>query len=300
MKKLYLIIGWSLAGLLCLVGLAAGVVYFWSSARLNRRHVVAVTPALVSSDAGAVERGHHIATTRGCLKCHGEDLAGGKVVDNPMIGKIFGPNLTRGSGGLPVGFANEGWVRAIRHGVGHDGRPLVIMPSVEYSQLSETDFGALLAFLIAAPNVDRDSVPVRLGPVGRMLIATGKLPLAAEVIDHTKVRASEVAPGVTVEYGRYLAANCIGCHGSNLSGGKIHGAPPDWPPSSNLTPIADGPLAHWTEEDFIAALRSRRRPNGTELNTVMPSAFGHMTDDELRALWIFLRSLPPSATGSSS
>ena len=297
MKKPYRIIGWSLAGLLGVAALAAGVVYFWSSVRLNRRHVIAVTPAPVSADAGAVARGHHIATTRGCLKCHGEDLAGGKVVDNPLIGKIFGPNLTRGQGGLPPGFANEDWVRAIRHGVRPNGTPLVIMPSAEFSQLSEADFGALLAFLTAAPSVDRDSVPVQLGPMGRMLVATGKLPLAAEVIDHANVRASNVAPGVTVEYGRYLAANCIGCHGSNLSGGKIHGAPPDWPPSSNLTPMAGGPLAHWTEADFIAALRSRRRPNGTELNVVMPSAFGHMTDDELRALWIFLRSLPPSATG---
>lgn len=297
MKKLFRILGWSLAGLLVVVGFVAGVIYFRSSARLNQRHVIAVSAAIVSSDPGAIERGHHIAITRGCLKCHGADLAGGNVVDNPMIGTISGPNLTRGQGGLPPDFASEDWVRAIRHGVRPDGTPLIIMPSAEFSQLSEADFGALLAYLMAAPKVDRESVPIRLGPMGRMLIATGKLPLAAEVIDHSNVRASNITPGVTVDYGRYLAANCIGCHGSNLSGGKIHGAPPDWPPSSNLTTIAGGPLAHWTEADFIAALRTRRRPNGTELNVVMPSAFGQMTDDELRALWTFLRTLPPSATG---
>ena len=297
MKKSFRILGWLLAGLVVAVGLSIGAVYLGSSAKLNLHYVVAVSPAPVRTDPGAIEWGRHIATTRGCLHCHGEDLAGGKVVDNALIGKIFGPNLTRGRGGLPPGFSNEDWVRAIRHGIRPDGRPLVIMPAAEFTHLSEADFGALVAFLTSAPAVDRESVPVQLGPLGRILLVTKKLPLAADLIDHANARANDVVPGVTAEYGRYLAANCMGCHGPNLSGGKIQGAPPEWPPSSNLTPAAGGPLAHWTEADFIATLRTHRRPNGTELNAAMPAAFGQMTDEELQAIWRYLRTLPPAPTG---
>jgi mono/diheme cytochrome c family protein len=49
----------------------------------------------------------------------------------------------------------------------------------------------------------------------------------------TPVRAVE--RGVTVEYGRYLAAGCVGCHGAGYSGGKIPGTPPDFLPTANLT-----------------------------------------------------------------
>jgi mono/diheme cytochrome c family protein len=100
-----------------------------------------------------------------------------------------------------------------------------------------------------------------------------------------------------VEYGRYVANGCIGCHGSNFSGGKIPVGPPDWPPASNLTPQADGRLTKWTEADFIQTLRTARRPDGTELNPVMPRLFGQMDDVELKAIWAFLQTLPAAATG---
>lgn len=106
-----------------------------------------------------------------------------------------------------------------------------------------------------------------------------------------------VTPGVTVAYGRYLAAGCTGCHGPNLSGGKIAIGPPDWPPAANLTPHASGRLRNWSEADLLHAMRQARRPDGSALNPVMPAVFGNMTDVELRALWQYLRTLPPAATG---
>ncbi len=297
MKLFFRILTRSVVVLVALVGLIVAGVYWGSESKLHRRFEVRVVPAAVATDAAAIGRGRHIAITRGCLHCHGENLEGGTVVDNPMIGKIFGPNLTRGLGGLPEGFGIEDWVRAIRHGIGPDGRPLVIMPAAEFTHLSDGDFASLLAFLLAAPKVDRTTVPVRLGPVGRLLVLTGKLPLAADLIDHAAVRPDNVIPGITVEYGGYLAANCMGCHGPNLSGGKIHGAPPEWPPASNLTTIFDGPLVHWSEDDFVATLRTHRRPNGVNLNEAMPRTFGQLTDEELKALWAYLRTVPPANGG---
>lgn len=297
MKKLLRILVWSIVCLLAIGSVALTAIYVVSAFRLDRRYLVTVAPAPVSTDAGAIERGRHIALTRGCLHCHGDDLGGATVLDNALIGKLSGPNLTRGRGGLPPEFMNQDWVRAIRHGVRPDGRPLVLMPSAEFATLSKNDFADLLAFLGAAPRVDRATVPIRLGPLGRILLITNKFPLAADLIDHGRVQANEEPRAVTAAYGRYLAVACIGCHGPNFSGGKIAAGPPDWPPAANLTTIADGPLAHWTEADFIATLRTGRTPNGQELNPAMPRTFGHLTDEELQAIWKYLRTLPPAITG---
>jgi cytochrome c553 len=189
-------------------------------------------------------------------------------------------------------------VRAIRHGVGPDGRGLFIMPSEEYQHLSDADLGALVAFLKTLPAVDRERVPTSLGPVSRVLLATGKTKLAAEVIDHANMHPPVVTPGATVEYGRYIAASCVGCHGPNFSGGKIEIGPPSWPHAANLTQHESGRLAKWTEADFVSTLRTAKRPDGTELSGVMPRAFGQMTDVELKALWLFFKSLPAVPTGA--
>jgi mono/diheme cytochrome c family protein len=137
-----------------------------------------------------------------------------------------------------------------------------------------------------------------LGPVSRVLLAVGKIKLAAEVIDHGKVQPVAMVPGVTVEYGRYLAAGCVGCHGPNYAGGKIEVGPPSWPEAANLTPHADGRLARWSEADFVNVLRTAKRPDGTELNPVMPRTFGQMDDVELKALYAFFKAIPPVAKGA--
>ena len=124
------------------------------------------------------------------------------------------------------------------------------------------------------------------------------LALAADEIDHKTLAPSDVVPGVTVAYGHYLAASCTGCHGATLAGGRIDIGPPDWPPAANLTPHASGRLAKWSEADFMKTLRTSRRPDGSELNPVMPRVFANLTDVETRALWAYLQTLPPLATGS--
>ena len=166
---------------------------------------------------------------------------------------------------------------------------------MNFARFTDDDMGDLISYLKSVPPVDRDSVPISVGPVARALLLAGKIQLSADLIDHTRVRPDVVKPGVTVAYGRYLAAGCTGCHGPNLSGGKIDIGPPDWPQARNLTPVGD--LAKWTEADFLKALRTQIRPDGTRLSEVMPTAFGQMNDTELKALWAYLQTLPPAATG---
>jgi len=296
MRRLFKVLGYSAAGLVVLLVLAVSGIYWRSSALLHRTFTIAAAPVRVPSDPAAVERGRHIALTRGCVDCHGADFGGAKVIDDPAMGRAYGPNLTRGRGGRGAEMTDTDWVRAIRHGVARDAHPLFLMPSAEYSHFTDDDLGAVVAYAKSVPPVDRDSVPLSVGPVARALMVAGKVQLAADLIDHAGFKPEVVSPGVTVAYGRYLAIGCTGCHGSNFSGGKIDVGPPDWPAAANLTPA--GELARWTEKEFFAALRTARRPDGRELSVVMPRAFGQMTDDELMAIWLFLRSVPPAGTGN--
>lgn len=297
MKKFLKFLALGVLALVVAVAAAIGVVYWQSGTRLKQSFAVTVQPMAVPTEAAAIERGRHIAATRGCMDCHGADLGGAKVVDDPAMGRLYGPNLTHGRGGLAAGYGPADYERAIRHGVTREGRGLFLMPSMDFAQMSTRDMGDLIAYLQSVPAVDRDSVPLHIGPVARALMVAGKIKLAAEVIDHARVQPHEAVPGVTVDYGRYVAANCTGCHGANLSGGKIDVGPPDWPPAANLTPHAMGRLAGWHEEDFLTALRTARRPDGSEINPVMPRAFAQLNDTELKALWAYIQTLPPAATG---
>jgi len=171
------------------------------------------------------------------------------------------------------------------------------MPSLEYQFLSDDDSGALIAYLKSLPPVDREPVPNSVGPVGRALLLKGDLDLLhAEGVAHGQHPAPPPV-GVTPEYGGYLAevGACKGCHGPTLSGGHIPGTPPDWKPASNLTPTGIG---HYTEEDFFRALREAKRPGGAPIDSLMPVKFTKlMTDDEIRALWLYLKTVPGKAFG---
>lgn len=297
MKKLLKIFGIGFGVFLAAVAIAAATIFVRSNSALRKTHVVKVQPVAASTGADALARGKHLATTRGCLDCHGPDFGGARVFENGAMGKVHGPNLTKGSGGLPADFGDADFVRAVRHGVGRDGRGLFLMPSTDYTTISDDDMGALLAYWKSAAPVNRPRGPVELGPIARMLLVTGKIKIAADEIDHANVKPAVVTPGVTVEYGKYLAATCTGCHGANLSGGKIEAGPPDWPPAANLTPHADGRVAKWTEDDFIKAIRTAKRPDGSEISPVMPRAFANFDDVEVRAIWKYIKALPAAATG---
>lgn len=298
MARFFKFLLYTVGALALLLVVGATWVHFASRARLDRTFAVTPRPVPLPSDAAALARGRHLALTRGCSDCHGQDFAGNKVIDDGAMGRVHGPNLTRGKGSRVVNWTDTDWVRAIRHGVAPDGHALFLMPAEEYQFLSDDDLGALIAFLKSVPAVDREHVRIELGPVARMLVATDKIKLPASVIDHPNVKPAAVTAAVTPEYGRYVAATCMGCHGPNFSGGKIDVGPPNWPEASNLTPHASGNVAKWTEADFIQAIRAGKRPDGTELNPIMPRVFGQMDDTELKAIWAYLRTLPAVPKGT--
>lgn len=301
MKKLLKWLGLGLAGLVGLLIVAIAGVYLLSSMQLNKSYAVEPEPVAVPTAAAAIAEGQRQYTTHGCGDCHGPDGAGALVIDDPLFGRISGSNLTPGAGGIGQSYSNLDWVRAIRHGVAPDGRPLLVMPSHEYNPLNDDDLGAMMAYLKSMPPVDNQPPANTVGLLGRILLVTGLVPvLPAGRINHTAPRPTAVARGATVEYGYYLSQSCIGCHGEGLSGGPIPGLPPEPPLPRNLTPDAATGLGNWSQEDFLVAIREGQRPDGTAINPkAMPwPSFKLMTDEELQALWLYLRSVPAQPYGN--
>jgi mono/diheme cytochrome c family protein len=299
MKKVLKWIGIVLGLLVGLVVLTVGVVYAITEARLNKTYTIQVEPVSIPTDAAAIERGQHVAVIRLCTDCHGADLAGRVFLDNPVIGRIVTTNLTSGKGGVGGELSNADWVQAIRHGVRPDGKPLLIMPAGEFYYLSDADLGAVIAYVKSLPPVDNELPANKIGPLFRVAMTfMDVVIIPAEVIDHTAQRPISPEVGATVEYGKYLALICTSCHGPGFSGGPIPLAPPEFPPALNLT--SGGELQGWTEEMFTNTLRSGVTPSGHQFNNqYMPwKLLGQMTDEELKAVFLFLRSLPAKEQGN--
>jgi len=302
MRKPLRLLGRLVLGVLVLVAVAAGLLYVLTERRITRRYDIPPEPIAIPTDAASIERGRYLveAITK-CTECHGPGLGGSIFVDDPALGRLVASNLTSGQGGIGATYADTDWVRAIRHGVGPGGRALLFMPSEEYHALSDADLGALIAYVKSQPPQDSDLPGNSVGPLGRYLFISGSLPLLpAEMIDHDAPRANPPPRGATKEYGQYLATSggCVGCHGPGYSGGPIPGAPPDWPPARNITPDEATGIGTWTIADFEIALRAGKRPDGTMLSEAMPwKATAKMSGEDLEALWLFLRSVPPKAAG---
>lgn len=277
-------IGFALLGLLGMVGLALAVVYVVTSGRMSRIYRLPDAGVRAARDTAALARGRHLVEVLGkCAGCHGADYGGNVLSDNVPFGRLAAANLTSGRGGISD-YSDADLERAIRHGVARGGRPLIFMPAEAFSVLSDRDLAALIGYLRALPPVDRTAPPPRIGPLPRVLYLVGNFPLlAAESMDHS-ARRTDPDPADTLEYGRYLATvgGCRSCHGMSLKGD----ANPDAPA------IDRERLTAWTEADFFRALREGRRPDGSVIDPEkMPWVrSGQMTDDEIRAVWRYLRS----------
>ncbi|HSJ23479.1 MAG TPA: c-type cytochrome [Longimicrobiales bacterium] len=282
--------GYVAGALAVLMVVGSATAFTVSNRKLTTRYDVTLTSVIVPDDEEAVAWGRHLVlAVTGCRDCHGPDLSG-TIMSDDAVALMAAPNLTSGQGGIGGSMADDDWVRAIRHGVRRDGSSLLIMPSYAYANLSDRDLGSMIAYLKQLPPVDNELPAMKLRPMGRALVAAGLFD--EEIVARkTPFRASydEVEPGMTFEYGRYLAAisGCTGCHRPDLKGGPS-GAP-DAPPAADISPAA---LADWDRDDFFRVIREGRRPDGTELSEYMPWRYmSDMTDDELDAIWLYLQSV---------
>ena len=289
-------IGRIVVGLLALIVVAVGVIYGITERRFRTTFTVPEHTLSVSTDSAAIARGERLATVRGCVECHGAGLVGATVIDQPIIGRFVGSNLTLGGRGADM--TPLDWERAVRHGVRRDGKPLLFMPSNEFNSLTDEDLSAIITYARSVAPVRQPAPTTYAGPMLRALYAVGQVKLVpAEVVKHDRQHDASIVAEPTAAFGKYLANGCVGCHGDGLSGGKIPGAPPEWGPAANITPTGIG---KWSEADFARALRTSRRPDGSAIDsTVMPiRVLRHMNDIEMAALYAYLRTVQPREFGN--
>lgn len=267
-----------------------------------------------------VQRGEYLANSAlGCIACHSlpdrtlfsappkagtTPGAGGQCWDGSLgfPGRLCAPNLTADDE-TGLGLYTDGeLMRAIREGVDRHGRGLFpLMPYRDYASLSDEDTRALVAYLRTLPAV-KNAVPAKEldFPVG-LFIRLAPRPLEGPVAEPDRSNV--------VEYGRYVGRVCVRCHspvdgrgrivaGQELSGGQEFKTRSGGVVSSvfspNLTPHPTG-LGGWTEEVFVARFRAVKEPASVDpsKNTVMPwFAFSGMSDEDLHALWAWLRTAP--------
>lgn len=296
MKNVFKWVGIVLGSLIGLILIAGVVLYVMGNARLNKTYDIPPSNITLPTDAASIAFGKHRAETL-CEGCHGADLSGiNNWFNAAPLGTIDSVNLTSGAGGIGSTFTTEDYVRAIRHGIGLDNKPLFMTAVVSTSNLSDKDLGAIIAYLKTIPPVDHKTNGRHFTPLANIMFGAGMLgKLPAESVSHdVHVNAPEV--GVTPNYGKYLVDtnDCRVCHGPNLNGGP-YPDPTIKKISPNLTP--GGEPGFWTEAQFINTIRTGTTPGGNKLNPdLMPwQIYSKFEDNELEAIWAYLQSLPKLA-----
>lgn len=274
------------------------------STRLMTAILIALAGATAAQAETPVERGEYLVRgMAGCGNCHTpmgpegfvmEQELGGRLVEDIEPFTAYAPNIT--PGGRVAQWSDAELARAIREGIRPDGSVIgPPMPFAMYRGLGDEDLAAMVAFLRTVPAVD-NVVPA----------STYRIPLPPAYgppVDSVTAPAR----GVTVAYGEYLAgpvAHCMECHtpmgpqGPLLAtalgqgGFEFHGP---WGISvgANITPHADG-IADYSDDDLKTMITRGVRPGGTPMLPPMPYGFlARMSAEDLDAVVLYLRSLPP-------
>ena len=285
------------ATLAALLGAALAVGNTMANKKMQRKVDVRVAAVALPTEPAAIERGRYLYASRGCADCHGADGGGRSFIDDGAF-RVVGAHISPGAGSVTANYSAEDWVRTIRHGVKPDGRPALIMPSEDYNRFTDADLGALIAYVRQMPASGGGAAVVQLPLPVRVLYAFGQVQDAAEKIDHGLPPPQPVPEGPTVEHGRYVAAMCVGCHGGQLSGGKIPGGPPDWPAAANLTPGEGSAMPRYADAAaFTRMMRSGQRADGSKIAVMPFEALSKMNDVDLQGLHAYLKTLPARAAG---
>jgi mono/diheme cytochrome c family protein len=264
----------------------------------------------VLDTSGLVARGEYIVRNVAvCGGCHAADprrsrdgpLSGGMEFKDWRIGTARASNLTSDSLTGLGAWSDAEIVRAIRNGLARDGRLLApIMPYEWFSGMSDRDALAVARYLRSLPPVRKE-----VKQSHNFVFALARLFFLGP---KGETRVSAPPRGPTAAYGGYLSQHvglCADCHtprrgirstpdrrrlfAGNASPPKSFPANP-----SNLTPDTATGIGTWTEAAFLRTLRTGVDPKGDSLHAFMPwREVRRMSDDDLRAIYIFLRSLPP-------
>ena len=258
-----------------------------------------------------LERGQYLANTvMGCTYCHSEHdwkAPGGPVIpaklgagqvfpEKNLPGMVIASNLTPDQETGAGTWTDDQFARAIREGIGHDGRTLFpLMPYGHFRTMSDEDLASIVVYLRSLPPV-RNPLPKTeiIFPV-KYLIRGAPQPLSGPV----------PPPDVSspVKRGEYLTrmASCVSCHTPQqrgqanmdlvFAGGfAFNVGPLPTVASANITPDPSG-IPYYDENLFLQAMRTGK-VKARKLSAVMPwVAYRNMTDDDLKAIFAYLRTV---------
>jgi mono/diheme cytochrome c family protein len=263
------------------------------------------------STAARLERGRYIVEGPAhCFECHSEvdwenpggQPKPGKKGAGTEFGKygmpwLVAPNITPDLETGAGAWTDEQFARAIREGIGHDGRRLFpIMPYLYFREMSDEDLASVIVYLRSIEPV-RNVLPRTNVPE----MMKGSLPAHQPITE-------PVSPPDTsdvIARGKYLVnlGSCSSCHtpmtrqgqliaGLDFAGGMTFKGPWGEVNSANITPDASG-ISYYDEQLFIKTLRTGH-VGARKLSSIMPwGYFRNMTDDDLKAIFAYLRTLPP-------
>ena len=305
MKKVLKVLGYTLGSLLLIVLLFAAYIQF---APLPVYEVKA--PDLhIQPDSVRIAEGGRIVMTM-CAECHrGDDgqLSGKLWADDAIFGKLWSANLSQHPEAGIGKYTDGELAYMIRTGVKRDGH--FAGPFMAHPLMADEDVAAIIAFLRSdAPAVQ----PIDQRPPAPEYYFVGKLAYKL-IFKPLPYPAGPIHPPPAsdqIAWGKYLATSkwqCYRCHSASFetnddlvpekSTGFFAGgnplADPDKVivPSANLTPDPETGIGNWTQAQFMEAIRSRKRPDGTSVRLPMPPLTA-LSDAELMAIWAYLRTIP--------
>ena len=277
-------------------------------ARQNIKYERPYPNITASADTNVILRGKHLVFGAAhCADCHSKanadsliklgqpvDLTGGVVFDLP-VGKIYSRNITPDKETGIGNFTDAEIARALRYGVHRDGT--VVFDFMPFHDLSDEDMTAIVSYLRAQKPVRNEVPETSLNFLGKAVKAFMVKPVgpSGEVPGRVKKDSS-------ASYGEYLAnnvANCRGCHTQRTLSGEFTGEPYaggndiDGFITPNITPDSTSRMFGWSQKNFL----DRFRMGKVIKKSPMPwESFGRMTDEELKAIYAYLKTLHPVKT----
>mgnify|MGYP001222242019 CR=1 FL=1 len=271
--------------------------------------VLAAPPA--AADEAAVARGKYLFDAAGCAGCHTDSKnkgplgAGGRALKTPF-GVFFSPNITpHAEHGIGT-WSEDDLARALRHGVSPGGdHYFPVFPYTSYSGISDADIGDLGAYIFSLPAVARRNRPHQAPPPfgWRFLVPVWKW------LNFTPgPLAPEPKRDAAWNRGAYLVealAHCGQCHtprgalGARKPAMKLAGTPsgPEGGIIPNITPDQETGIGGWSDADLRSLFKMGMKPDfdfvGGAMGEVVANTTSRLTDADLAAVIVYLRSLSP-------
>jgi mono/diheme cytochrome c family protein len=259
-----------------------------------------------------VQRGAYLARIGNCIACHtvrgGAPYAGGRAIETPF-GIVFGSNITPDvKTGIGNWSAAHFW-RALHNGRSKDGRFLVpAFPYTNFTLVTREDSDALFAYLRTVPPVEHANRDHALRfPYNTQAALAGWRALFFRPGIHEPDRRQSAE----WNRGSYLVrglGHCNACHGGRNVFGATRGSlelsggvsPIDKWYAPSLAQAGEAGVAEWETEHVVELLKTGVSPRGSALGPMAEVVFRstqYLSDADLRAMAVFLKSLPQGRAG---